>query len=103
MEKEVKDFGSAIKALKDGYGLSRTQWGDGPIIYLNAGSSDVSKELEVRPEYFNGVPSSLFVKGDVGTLTRLPNINFKGVNGVIFMGWTPSQEDIFAEDWTVID
>lgn len=97
-------FGQALEALKDGKSVAREGWnGKGMFIYLNGGSSDIPVEKEAQPFRIDGIPNRLFSAGDIGTTTRLPNINMRAVSGSIVTGWLASQTDMLAEDWCIID
>lgn len=105
---EVRDFGSAIKALKEGYKVAREGWnGKKMFIYLNKGNFDFSKETpevkDVECYTIDGVCKQLFDKGDIDTVTRMPNINMWTATGTVVTGWLASQTDILAEDWTVVE
>lgn len=108
MEKEVRDFGSAIKALKAGYKVAREGWnGKGMFLWLNLGSFDKSLETdEVKQSEcytIDGICKELFEVGNVGTVTRLPNINMRSANGSTVTSWLASQTDMLAEDWTIVE
>lgn len=94
------DFGKAIEALKEGKRVARLGWnGKDMFIFLNRGSADRSLGDQ---SHFDGIPSNLLDAGDVGTVTRLPNINMKAASGFTVTGWLASQTDILAEDWSVV-
>ncbi len=99
----VRDFGSAIVALKNGYAVKREGWNE--KIYLNKGSFyfDPNKPGGYPASEFNigGVSTQHFENGHEGTVTRMPNINMHCKNSNM-VGWVPSQVDILAEDWTVV-
>ena len=102
MEKLVT-FGEAIKALKEGKCIARNGWnGKGMHVYLNKGN--VAKDLECNSDdtEIDGISIDLFEKGDIGTITRLPNLNMKTATGSIVTGWLASQTDILAEDWIIL-
>ena len=95
------NFGEAIEALKQGKKAAREGWnGKGMFVFLNKGS----KETPVNEgELVDGIKLDLFTQGDVGTATRLPNINMMSASGSIVTGWLASQTDLLAEDWVVLD
>lgn len=94
-------FGVAIEALKNGRAVRRKGWnGKGMSVTLNRGSSEI-----VSPDgslYIEGVKDSLFDCGDIGTVTRLPNLTFVTAQGSNLHGWLASQTDILSEDWEII-
>lgn len=100
------NFGEAIAALKAGYAVARQGWnGKKMFVFLQRGSFD-SENLMVWPNTFlfiEGIDARLFDKGDVGTVTRLPNLNMRAASGSTVTGWLASQTDILAEDWVVLN
>lgn len=101
------NFGQAIEALKDGHRVSRAGWnGKGMFLWLDKGSFDAERyaqsELGV-PAEIEGVRSELFELGDMGTVTRLPNIRMRSASGATVVGWLASQTDMLAEDWLFFD
>lgn len=106
-QEEVKTiglaFGSALQSLKQGRKIAREGWnGKGMFVYLNYGSTDVSKETEGRINY-DGINSTLFSSGDINSTTRLPNINMQAASGNTVTGWLASQTDMLADDWCIVD
>jgi len=102
------NFGQAIEALKQGKVVKRDRWnGVNMSLVLKKGSRDISDdtvdELPPGSDTIEGVPFDLFDVGDVGTITRLPNINMVNTNGRIVTGWLASQTDMLAEDWIILD
>lgn len=102
------DFGWAIQQIKQGKVVCRSGWnGKNMYIYLSKGSFD--RDLlgfqagehphENHPSTMNGVSISHFECGDIGTVTRMPNLNMKAADGSTFTGWLASQTDMLAEDW----
>lgn len=96
--KPIGDFGTAIRALKEGRRVCRAGWnGKGMFIWLNKGSKGG------EGGGYGGVSVDLFDRGDVGTIVRMPNINMRAADGVTVTGWLASQTDMLAEDWHVLD
>lgn len=95
------NFGEAIEAAKSGKKVAREGWnGKGMFIYLNMGS----KETPVnKGELVEGISLALFTQGNVGTVTRLPNLNMRAASGSTVTGWLASQTDILAEDWVIVE
>lgn len=106
------NFGQAIEALKQGKSVARKGWnGKGMCIVLNRGSIDADvygfSGME-HPKFphgssIDGVDMGLFDLGDVGTTTRLPNIDMLTASGSVVRGWLASQTDILAEDWVIVE
>lgn len=103
-------FGQAIEALKKGERVARAGWnGKDMFLWLNKGSFDGSPLNITNPipedhgSTMEGIRFPLFTVGDVGTVTRLPNINMHTALGSTVTGWLASQTDMLAEDWTSFD
>lgn len=88
MEK-VRDFGTAIVALKNKYKVAREGWnGKGMyLIYFSPVANGIEK---------------LQVEGLGTDHPLLPFILMKTVDGML-VPWLASQTDILAEDWTVVE
>lgn len=83
------DFGSAIKAIKEGKKASREGW-NGKSQYI---------ELATCISYKNTAGDSVNVNHDaIGNKA----IAFVGTSGVQ-LGWLASQADMLAEDWRLVD
>lgn len=97
MEKEVRDFGSAIKALKAGYKVAREGW-NGKGMYLFMPSRiDVYNPEGVGIRYAIPNDDTFKTKGwGFGEF-----IVMKPVDNLV-IPWLASQTDMLAEDWTVI-
>lgn len=78
------DFGIAIKYLKDGFRVQRKSWteGDSWVIYIDA---DAEVQLFGYGEF--STPQSLAIK--------------KPFSSDLIIGWTPSTDDLFANDWMI--
>lgn len=76
MEKEVTDFGSAIKALKSGYKVAREGW-NGKNMWINLQVPDEHSKMSLPYIYMFTADKK-----------QVP--------------WLASQTDILAEDWTVV-
>lgn len=96
-------FGQALEELKSGKKISRQGWnGKNMFVYLNMGIHDFGEDRgQGLP--IEGIKSDLFLMGDVGTVTRLPNINMMSATGSTVTGWLASQTDLLAEDWGIVE
>lgn len=77
------DFGDALKAVIAGGRATRPDWGDAWINKIAANNTN------------------LFVQG-VGVVEPFPCIGFKFANNVMQIGWTPTQQDMLATDWSIV-
>lgn len=81
------NFGKAIKALRKGKSVTRTSWSMGKYLFIPDPSiADSLTDTDLR---FNDawVEESICMKND----------------GMITIGWTPNQEDMFEYDWITIE
>jgi hypothetical protein len=82
------DFGDAIKAMKNGERVTRPGWnGKNMHIYME--------------EHINIVLRR--AKGIFPERQYEPCIIMFTAQGTHQPGWTPSQKDIFSEDWEVVE
>jgi hypothetical protein len=100
------NFGEALQLLKDGSFLQRKGWnGKGMFIYLVSGrtvkhedfrneASEAIKLAYKLEDNIENIPSDRIVNG---------HIDMKNAWGGITVGWSPSQEDILADDWQTIE
>jgi hypothetical protein len=93
------DFSDALEALKDGYKVAREGWnGKGMFIYLVKGQTVEPREL--RNEADEHVGSELPHDTEIKINSH---IDMKAADGSIVVGWSPSQTDLLAEDWQLVD
>lgn len=92
------NFSTALCHLKEGKRVAREGWSD--LQWLSV--SNIST-AEVKAENFWSPNNAEFARENGGTATVLPCITVKTVQDAIQMGWTPSQSDLFAHDWCVLD
>ena len=98
------NFGQAIEYLKKGYPCRRSGWnGKGMSIIMKKGSVDFNNSELKHKDYIESIHHSLFESGDVGTVTKIPTIILTTPTKANVIGWHPSLNDIFSEDWEVID
>jgi len=94
-------FSTALDFVKHGRAMRRQNWnGKGMGIFMKKGSKDKSG---ITPFLIEGVPIEAFDSGSEDTETRMPCLCLQNANGNIVEGWVPSQVDMFAEDWFVVE
>lgn len=98
LKTENLTFGEALERLKNGYRVARAGW-NGKLSFIFAQTGSIDYEFEGVQLLIEGVPSNLFDRGDVGTVTRFPCVNMRTESGATAVGWTPSQTDMLASDW----
>jgi hypothetical protein len=93
------NFGSALTSLKVGLKVAREGWnGKGMFIYLVKGSEIQAEHL--RNEALEHVG---YLQESENTLVKISShIDMKAADDSITVGWTPSQIDMLAEDWTTV-
>ena len=80
------NFGKAIEALKEGKKVTRSGWNDKGM-YL-----------------FLCFPASIETKAEnVEIYSARQSIAIRTVDSSIVVGWNASQEDMFAEDWMIVE
>jgi hypothetical protein len=95
-------FGEALDALKKGYRIAREGWnGKGMFVFLNKGSHAGEHSGDNKIDGISNSPE-MFELGDIGTSTRLPNINMRAASGATVTGWLASQTDLLADDWIIL-
>jgi hypothetical protein len=91
-------FGLAIESIKAGFKVARAGWnGQGMWIAYGAGTDQL-----VYARFWNQ-HARLFAQEKGGSAPVLPYILIKTANDEIQMGWTPSQSDILALDWQIVE
>ena len=108
VELETKCFGSAIKALKAGYLVTREGWnGKGMFIFMRPADkipNSVIQNIKSLPE---SVKKYLQICQDLNPFNEDQSTEFTGylcmkaAGGTIVNGWLASQTDMLAEDWTI--
>lgn len=90
--KEILNFGAALEALKQGKKVARHGWnGKGMYLYyVSEGrypvKMDIAKEIADKE----------------GMVSYGAYIAIKSVSGVVYI-WNPSQQDLFADDWVIVE
>ena len=89
------DFGEALKALKDGKAVARAGWnGEGMFLVLQNGSTVEGYNMRNEPaRYYYG-------RKDVKIN---PHIDMKAADDTYVVGWSPSQTDMLADDWYIVE
>ena len=99
LEKSIRNttFIVVLRAIKAGRVATREAWNNNSFTYLSEGSTTstypeyrIPKELEELAKEFSdiGVP----IKGHIDKFSP---------DGII-LGWTPTTEDVIAEDWCLL-
>ncbi|MDE9494515.1 DUF2829 domain-containing protein [Xenorhabdus bovienii] len=89
----MMNFGEALEAVKSGKRIARTGWNGKGQFVIKAGGYKVS---EPRPD------SDYSKAGIKGNFEIAPHLDLKNAQDIMQPGWSPSQGDLFAEDWIVV-
>lgn len=91
-------FGLAIEAMNKGKKVARKGWnGKGMFIYIQDGTRCDTEDLRcsaVRDYCKSRVIQHVQIN---------PHIDMKAADGSLVIGWTPSQIDMLAEDWIIVE
>lgn len=91
-------FGLAIEAMRKGHKVARAGWnGAGQWIALGAGNPATPADV------FWNKHTRQFAEDNGGTAAVRPYLILKTAQNDILMGWAPSQSDVLAEDWQIVD
>lgn len=115
MEKNV-NFGTALEAVKQGKLITRPSWnGKGMFIFMRPADElhidmviDKVKSLpqSIKDYYLQDVTykgERIYPADDSDTVKFTAYLCLKGVNGTIINGWIPTQSDMLAEDWVILN
>ena len=92
--KQNLDFGTAIKAMKNGSFISREGWnGKGMYLLFHNGGSFIPMNEKLEDACNKEGKENAYVEA---------YILMKNAQGT-FSVWNPSIMDIFAEDWCILD
>ena len=96
---DAMDFGSAIMNMKEGHKVARKGWTeDNVFLYLT--------EASIVPfDKLRGNARKFVNRENVGRNNAIicEHIDMKATDGSIICGWQPSQADMLAEDWMVVE
>lgn len=93
------NFSQALEELKLGKKVARKGWGKGAFIYL-------VESKEVNIENLQGEAAKHFEahkdsnRGKRVTISS--HIDMKTADGSLLVGWTPSEDDMLADDWEIV-
>ena len=92
-------FGDAIEVLKQGKKVTRNAWNTDTYLWL--------KQATLITNAYDPYLKELISTSDNGIVCGLPTItmaikNENNKNSVV-TGWSPSQLDMFAEDWKIVE
>ena len=92
------DFSEALKSAKAGKRVARAGW-NGKGMWIAIGGTPVTLEAD---KFWNA-HAKQHALDNGGTAIVEGYFIMKTASGSIQMGWGPSQSDLLATDWVVID
>lgn len=95
-------FEVALRKLKDGYMVARSGWnGKSQFVYQTVGNT-VSKDFIPK---FASLPNSVkeFLEAKGEDVVFNSSLTLYNAAGQMQPGWVPSQGDLTAEDWEVVE
>lgn len=99
------NFGQALEAVKEGKLITRTGW-NGSNMYVFQRPADILP-LSMVVDTVKSLPQS--VKDDLAKNHPAEVVFFnaylcmKSAQNTIINGWAPSQTDLLAEDWDILN
>lgn len=102
------DFGQALEYLKDGEAISRAGWnGKGMFVFQRPEDSlpidMIVNKVKSLPQSFKDWVEKNYDQKEDAHITFTSYLCLKSADGKVVNGWTPSQSDLFAEDWYVVE
>ena len=92
----VRDFGFAIRALKDGKKVTRKGWnGKGMYLWLKPAST-------VKAEWCKDPILKALAQDKGGSVEALGTICMKTADNKVLTGWLASQTDMLSDDWMIV-
>ena len=95
----MSDFGTAIKALKEGKRVARSGWNGKNMFLFLLPAGTVPTKVINDPALREVIESE--VGGD--TFDALGSIRMFTADKKILTGWLASQTDILSEDWEILN
>lgn len=92
-------FSEALIALKAGHRVARTGW-NGSDQWLSAPNTNV---IKAHADQFWSGNNHDYAKANGGFVEIPPYITIKNAQGQVQIGWVPSQGDLFANDWVILE
>ena len=93
----ICDFAWALERLKEGKQLTRISWNFNQRIFLITGRT---VDYNTFYSWKNNACQAFDPPQDV---VIRDHIDMKMVDGTYLTGWTPSQDDLFADDWVIVE
>jgi hypothetical protein len=96
------NFGQALEALNDGQMVQRIGWnGKGQFVYKTVGNTVSADFIPKFASLPDSVKTFLGKKGEPVVFN--PSLTLYNAQGEMQPGWLPSQGDLSAVDWEVLE
>lgn len=98
--KDYKTFGAVIEALKEGKTVTKENWHEYEFLWLKAAT-------RIKAEWCKDEKLKALVEqqgGEINACNTICKYLFTNKKEYqVLTGWTPSQKEMFDEDWIVLD
>lgn len=95
--KKDLNFGQTIQYLQEGKLMARKGWnGKNMFLWLKQG-------FEIKTEFCKDPILKSLCENNDGSIIGLPTICMKTADNKVMTGWVPTQTDMFAEDWFIVE
>lgn len=98
VENTQSDFSWALTALKAGQRVARQGW-NGKDMWVCLGAGNVN----VPSDNFWNTHTKTFAENNGGSAEVSAYLIMKSAQGKIQMGWAPTQSDLLAMDWILVE
>lgn len=105
-DRELVDFGTALKAVEEGKLAARQGWnGKNMFIFMRPGyeldPAFIIEKIKSLPDsYMDTLKNVTFQEGEKIKFT--PYLCMKAADNSVVNGWLASQTDMLAKDWVVL-
>lgn len=94
------NFGEALQALKEGKKIQRAGWNGKGQFCIKAGGYSVPLDKLREGTHF----TKEFLESEgCSEMNIKPHIDLWNAQKEYISGWVPSQGDLFAEDWQIVE
>lgn len=99
-EQKLMGYDGAVISLKLSLIVKRTKWPEGSFLFKGVGNT-VSKDYIPNFKSFPSAVIDFFLKRDKDIVFK-DSFDLVDENGDVTRGYSPSTEDMMAEDWVVV-
>jgi hypothetical protein len=94
------NFGEALQAAKDGKKIQRSGWNGANQFVIKAGGYSVELD-KLRPG--THITKEFLESLGCGAMEITEHLDLWNAQRRYVPGWVPSQGDLFAEDWKIVE